>query len=85
MSLQLQKAFDKASKLPVIEQNILAEALMSALYNYEVLDTNDESHWDELLQSEASQRWLEKMAAKVEAEINRGEVFDFNPAMRLPT
>jgi anthranilate/para-aminobenzoate synthase component I len=85
MSIQLQQAFEKASKLPLIEQNIVAEALMSALYNYDVLNTDGENHWDELLQSEASQRWLEKMAAQVEEEISRGDVFDFNPAKRLPT
>ena len=65
--------------MPLFEQNILAEALIATLRNYELF-ADDETRWDELFQSEASQQWLEKMAAQVEAEINQREVFDFDPA-----
>jgi len=79
MNLQLQQAFEGASKLPLFEQNILAEALMATIRNYELF-ADDEKQWDELFQSKASQKWLEKMAAQVEEEINHGDVFDFDPA-----
>jgi L-rhamnose mutarotase len=79
MNIQLQQAFEGAYKLPLLEQNILAEALMATIRNYELFD-DDETRWDELFQSEASQQWLEKMAAQVEGEINQGEVFNFDPA-----
>ncbi|HIE00383.1 MAG TPA: hypothetical protein EYP59_08855 [Thiotrichaceae bacterium] len=79
MNIQLQQAFEGASKLPLFEQNILAEALMATLRNYELFD-DEEIQWDELFQSKASQQWLEKMATQVEEEINRGEIFDFDPA-----
>jgi len=82
MNSQLQQAFDGASKLPLFEQNILAEALMATLRNYDLF-ADDETQWDELFQSEASQQWLEKMAAQVETEINQGEVLDFDPATYL--
>ncbi len=79
MNIQLQQALEGASKLPLFEQNILAEALMATIRNYELF-ADDETRWDELFQSEASQQWLEKMAAQVEEEINQGEVFNFDPA-----
>jgi hypothetical protein len=79
MNIQLQQAFEGASKLPLFEQNILAEALMATLRNYELF-SDEEIQWDELFQSHASQQWLEKMANQVEEEINRGEIFDFDPA-----
>jgi len=79
MNIQLQQAFEGAYKLPLFEQNILAEALMATLRNYELF-ADDEKQWDELFQSEASQQWLEKMAIQVEEEINQGEVFNFDPA-----
>jgi L-rhamnose mutarotase len=79
MNIQLQQAFEGAYKLPLFEQNILAEALMATIRNYELF-ADDEKQWDKLFQSEASQQWLEKMATQVEEEINQGEVFDFDPA-----
>jgi L-rhamnose mutarotase len=66
-------------KLPLFEQNRLAEALMATLRNDERF-ADDEKQWDELFQSEASQQWLEKMAVQVEEDINQGKVFDFDPA-----
>ncbi len=83
MNIQLQHAFEGAYKLPLFEQNILAEALMTIIRNYERF-ADDEKQWDELFQSEASQEWLEKMATQVEKEINQGEVFDFDPATDVP-
>ncbi len=80
MTAQLDKAFETASKLPKAEQNILAEALIVALQNYDVLSTEDEDAWDDLLHSSASQQWLEKMVCQVENEIERGEIFDYDPA-----
>jgi len=79
MNIQLQQAFEGAYKLPLFEQNILAEALMATIRNYELF-ADDETQWDKLFQSEASQQWLEKMAAQVEEEINQREIFDFDPA-----
>jgi len=79
MNIQLQQAFEGAYKLPLFEQNILAEALMATIRNYELF-ADDEKQWDKLFQSEASQQWLEKMATQVEEEINQGEVFNFDPA-----
>ena len=63
----------------MFEQNILADALMATIRNYELF-ADDETQWDELFQSKASQQWLEKMATQVEVEMNQGEVFDFDPA-----
>ncbi|RKZ73957.1 MAG: hypothetical protein DRQ57_12715 [Gammaproteobacteria bacterium] len=79
MNIQLQQAFEGAYKLPLFEQNILADALMATIRNYELF-ADDETQWDELFQSKASQQWLEKMATQVEVEMNQGEVFDFDPA-----
>ena len=79
MNIQLQQAFEGAYKLPLFEQNILAEALMATIRNYELF-ADDEKQWDKLFQSEASQQWLEKMATQVDEEINQGEVFNFDPA-----
>jgi len=79
MNTQLQQAFEGASKLPLFEQNILAEALIATIRNYELF-ADDETQWNELFQSEVSQQWLEKMATQVEEEINQKEIFDFDPA-----
>jgi L-rhamnose mutarotase len=65
MNIQLQHAFEGAYKLLLFEQNILAEALMTIIRNYEQF-ADDEKQWDELFQSESSQQWLEKMATQVE-------------------
>lgn len=78
MNSQLQQAFADVSKLPLFEQNILAEALIDTVRNYKLF-ADDELHWDELFHSEASQKWLEKMAVQVEAEISEGKTLDFDP------
>jgi hypothetical protein len=54
MNIQLQHAFEGAYKLPLFEQNRLAEALMAIIRNDERF-ADDEKQWDELFQSEASQ------------------------------
>jgi len=69
MNIQLQQAFEGAYKLPLFEQNILADALMATIRNYELF-ADDETQWDELFQSKASQQWLEKMATQVEMNQN---------------
>jgi hypothetical protein len=79
MISQLEQAFTDISKLPSFEQNIFAEALIDTVRNYEIF-ADDELQWDILFQSEASQKWLEKMAIRVENEINCGEILDFDPA-----
>jgi hypothetical protein len=56
MNIQLQQAFEGAYKLPLFEQNILAEALMATIRNYELF-ADDEKQWNELFQSEASQQY----------------------------
>ena len=60
MNIQLQQAFEAAYKLPLLEQNILAEALMATIRNYELF-ADDETRWDELFQSEASQYYQENV------------------------
>ena len=50
MNIQLQQAFEGAYKLPLFEQNILAEALMATIRNYELF-ADDEKQWDKLFQS----------------------------------
>jgi L-rhamnose mutarotase len=80
MNTQLQHAFDEAAKLPAAEQNILAEALSATVRNYELF-ADDEAHWDALFDTQASQQWLEKMAAQVEEEIGTDQVLDFDPAL----
>jgi len=41
MNTQLQQAFEGASKLPLFEQNILAEALTATIRNYELFADNE--------------------------------------------
>jgi len=58
---QLQQAFENVSRLPVLEQNLLANALTTALHNYEISD--DETQWDEL--STVSQQWQDYAIQKL--------------------
>jgi uncharacterized protein (DUF433 family) len=57
MIQQLQQAFENVSRMPVLEQNLLANALTTALHNYEISNSQDETQWDELFQSTVSQQW----------------------------
>ena len=47
MNIQLQQAFEGAYKLPLFEQNILAEALIATIRNYELF-ADDEKQWKKI-------------------------------------
>ena len=80
MTNQLKNAFEKALCLSEEEQNDLAAALLLVVDNkLSPEDETDEAEWDALVGSARSQALLEKMVAKAQKAVERGEVSDFHP------
>jgi hypothetical protein len=71
MSALLDKAISAIRKLPEAEQEAIAR---------EVLDRIEgDARWDALFADLRSTNALKRLAAEAEAEIERGEVLDFDP------
>ncbi len=80
MTNKLKDAFEKALCLSEEEQDDLAAALLLVVDNkLSPEDEADEAEWDALVGSARSQALLEKMVAKAQKAVERGEVSDFDP------
>ena len=66
MTTLLQQAFDKASELSDLDQDMLAQELLSEI--------EGESRWDKTLSSGASEQLLEGMADKAKKAMDEGRV-----------
>jgi len=69
MTSLLEKAFDVASKLPTLEQNILARALLDEI--------ESEKKWDELFSE--SEDVLAQLAAEALREEEQGMTTELDP------
>lgn len=70
MPTRLEQAFSEAAKLPLEEQNLLAEWLLAEL--------RSEKRWEKLFAD--SQDLLSQMAAKALAEHRSGRTKDLDPS-----
>jgi hypothetical protein len=75
LSKVLEKAFEEALHLPEEKQAVIAEIILEFVHEEE----DDEAEWDALVQSPASQQFLDKMAEQVRKEKVRGEWLDSDP------
>ena len=62
----LKQAFNKASELSDMDQDMLAQELLSEI--------EGESRWDKTLNSPASEQMLEQMASKAKKAMDDGQV-----------
>jgi hypothetical protein len=69
MTSLLEKAFEVASKLPTLEQNILARTLLDEI--------KSEKRWDELFAE--SEDILAQLAAEALREEDQGKTTDLDP------
>lgn len=69
MTSLLEKAFEAASKLPTLEQNILARTLLDEIAS--------EQKWNELFAE--SEDVLAQLAAEALREENQGKTTDLDP------
>lgn len=66
MSDVIETAIERLRRLPADEQERFARDLIERI--------EDESRWDKLTASAASQDWLSRQAAKVRADVAAGNV-----------
>ncbi len=66
----LEKAIAELSGLPLEAQDRFAAEILAEL--------KDEARWDELLSSEASQKWLAKQAQEVRRQEKEGKLTPLN-------
>jgi hypothetical protein len=72
MNALLDKAISAIKKLPEAEQEAIAR---------EVLERIDaDARWEKLFADPRSKDALKRLAAEAEDDIERGDVFDFDPA-----
>jgi hypothetical protein len=74
MSKVLDQALEELKALPEDAQDAIAHDLLELI--------RSERKWDALFADPRSEGGLQKLAAEAEADIARGDVFDFDPATR---
>lgn len=72
MTALLEKAIDQIKQLPDTEQDEIARELLEMLAS--------EQRWDALFADPRSEALMDKMAAKVRADIAAGRVTDGDPS-----
>ncbi len=72
MTTLLEKAIDQIKQLPEAEQDEIARELLEML--------GSEQRWDALFADPRSEALMDKMAAKVRADIAAGRVTDGDPS-----
>ena len=72
MSTLLDKAIAELKSLPEDTQEAIASDLLEMI--------ESEKRWDKLFADPRSEKFLEKMAAEVQAEIDAGHVIDGDPS-----
>jgi hypothetical protein len=70
----LQKAIDELKRLPADAQDAIASELIAMIQS--------ERRWDTPFTDPRSKAALRRLAAEAEEEIERGEVYDFDPSTR---
>jgi hypothetical protein len=74
MNALFDKAIIAIRKLPEAEQEAIACEILERI--------EADARWDALFADPRSEHALQRLAAEAEAEIKRGEAFDFDPADR---
>jgi hypothetical protein len=72
MNAMLDKAISAIRKLPDAEQEAIAREVLERI--------EADARWEKLFADPRSKDALKRLAAEAEAEIERGDVFDFDPA-----
>lgn len=73
MTKTLEQALQEVEKLPEADQQIIADIILSFIH----VDEEEEAEWDTLLQSPASQRFLDAMVKELKAEETREGLLPF--------
>ena len=74
MNALLDKAITAIEKLPEAEQEGIAREVLERI--------EADARWEALFADPRSQDALQRLAAEAEADIKRGDVFDFDAACR---
>ena len=74
MTKLLEQAFGEISRLPEVEQDVIAQALMGLMP-----DAAGDKEWERLTQDPRSDRTLEYLLKEAETDIARGDVLDTDP------
>jgi hypothetical protein len=74
MTKLLEQAFSEISRLPEEDQDVIAQALMGLMP-----DAADDKEWERLTRDPRSEKALEYLLSKADAEIARGDVLDTDP------
>jgi hypothetical protein len=77
MTALLNRAIDELKQLPADEQDHVAREIIAMLAS--------DRRWESLFADPRSKSALARLAAEAHAEIERGEVFDHDPATRPKT
>jgi hypothetical protein len=72
MNALLDKAISAIKKLPEAEQEAIAREVLERIYA--------DARWEKLFADPRSKDALKRLAAEAEDDIERGDVFDFDPA-----
>jgi hypothetical protein len=72
MSALLDKAIAAIRELPEGEQDAIAREMLERI--------EADARWDKLFADPRSKDALKRLAAEAQADIERGDVFDFDPA-----